>query len=126
VKNDDVSLPGSDSNSGATPAGAWLTLQHANNVGRTAGDCVNVEPGTYAHGVKINTGGKLASKTGYVVWRCVKMDACIVTDVAAGNQQGAFSLDQSALPLGGRTMSRGVFQTAMVWERRRDQARGLA
>jgi hypothetical protein len=99
VKNYYVSLTGSDSNSGATPAGAWLTLQHANNVGRTAGDCVNVEPGTYAHGVKINTGGKLASKTGYVVWRCVKMDACIVTDVAAGNQQGAFSLDQSALPL---------------------------
>lgn len=90
LKNYYVATNGSDSNSGTSAATAWLTLQHANNAGRTAGDCVNVEPGTYANGVVINSGGNLASPTGYVVYRCVQMDACTVTDVYAGGQAGTF------------------------------------
>ncbi len=90
LKNYYVSTTGSDSNSGTSASSAWLTLQHANDVGRTAGDCVNVAPGTYAKGLLISYGGNASSSTGYVVYRCSTMDACIVTDVHAGYQNGSF------------------------------------
>lgn len=89
VRNFYVSLTGSDTAAG-TQAAPWATLQHANDVGRQAGDCVNALPGTYTHGVMINSGGNLASSTGYVVYRCTVMDACTVTDVSAGGQNGSF------------------------------------
>jgi hypothetical protein len=89
-----VATTGNDSNNGTSPSTPWLTLQHANNAlptgGKAAGSCVNVAAGTYATGVNITTGGNLASSTGYVVYRCTTMDACIVTDVHAGNQNGSF------------------------------------
>ena len=57
--------------------------------------------GTYSHGVLINSGGNLASKTGYVVYRCSTMDACIVTDVSAGGQNGSFVWNYSKQPMTG-------------------------
>jgi len=87
-----VATTGSDSNDGSSPANAWLTLQHANDSlpggGQAAGSCVNVEPGTYAGGVVLTTGGAKASSKGYVVYRCAKLDAC--TLAAAGWTTGAF------------------------------------
>ena len=100
-----VSLSGSDSNSGTSPSTPWLTLQHANDSlptgGAAAGSCINVAPGTYAQGVLINAGGNLASSTGYVVYRCTTMDACIVTDVAAGGENGSFTWNTSVQPMTG-------------------------
>ncbi len=96
VANYYVSTSGNDSNNGTSPTTAWATLQHANDVGRSAGDCVNVEPGTYAKGVVINSGGNYASKTGYVVYRCTKMDACVIT-----NENSAFEWNYSAQPMRG-------------------------
>ena len=85
-----VSTTGSDSAAG-TSAAPWLTLQHANNSGLlSAGACVNVAPGTYASGVVVSAGGSAATSTGYVVYRCTTMDACIVTDTNAGGYSGAF------------------------------------
>jgi hypothetical protein len=101
VNNYYVSTTGSDANNGTTLATAWLTLQHANDVGRKAGDCVNVAPGTYAHGVLINSGGNLASPTGYVVYRCTTMDACIITDVNAEGYNGAIGWNTTKQPMGG-------------------------
>ena len=89
-----VATTGNDSNNGTSPSTPWLTLQHANNSlptgGKAAGSCINVAPGTYAQGVSITAGGNLASSSGYVVYRCTTMDACVVTDVAAGGQNGSF------------------------------------
>jgi parallel beta-helix repeat protein len=89
VKNYYVSTTGSDSNAGTSSAAAWKTLQHANNAGRSAGDCVNVAPGTY-NGVQLTKGGNLASSTGYVVYRCTTMDACTVNGTAGPNGNAAF------------------------------------
>ena len=79
-----VAATGNDSNNGTSPSTPWLTLQRANNSlptgGKAAGSCVNVAPGTYAQGVSITAGGNLASSTGYVVYRCTTMDACLITD----------------------------------------------
>jgi hypothetical protein len=88
-----VATTGSDSADGgrATP---WLTLQHADNSGPTAGDCINVEPGTYSSGVTIAHGGSLSSATGYVVYRCTTLDGCIVTDPGA-----AFAIETSTFPM---------------------------
>ncbi len=89
-----VATTGSDSNNGISSSTPWRTLQHANNLlpagGAAAGSCINVAPGTYSSGVSITVGGKVASSTGYVVYRCTTMDACIVTDVAAGGENGSF------------------------------------
>jgi len=89
-----VATNGNDANSGTSAATPWLTLQHANNVlptgGAAAGTCINVAPGTYAHGVAITNGGNLAASTGYVVYRCATLDGCTVTDVAAGGNNGSF------------------------------------
>jgi hypothetical protein len=91
-----VATTGNDSNNGKSPATPWLTLQHANNSlptgGTAAGSCINVAPGTYPQGVSITAGGNHASSSGYVVYRCTTMDACTVTDVSAGGQNGSFVL----------------------------------
>ena len=101
VRNYYVSPTGSDANSGASLSSAWQTLQHANDVGRSAGDCINVAPGTYAKGVLINSGGNAATSTGYVVYRCMTMDACVITDVSAGGQNGAIVWNTSKQPMTG-------------------------
>ena len=90
VKNYYVATTGNDANNGTAPSSPWRTLQHANNAGRSAGDCVNVAPGTYANGLVVTSGGNLASSTGYVVYRCTEMDACIVTDTSAGGNNASF------------------------------------
>jgi hypothetical protein len=87
VRNYYVSPTGNDSNAG-TSAAAWLTIQHADTGagGRVAGDCVNVEPGTYANGTTIAHGGNAATPTGYVVYRCTELDACKITESDKGFQ----------------------------------------
>lgn len=90
VKNYYVATTGNDANNGAAPSTPWRTLQHANNAGRSPGDCVNVAPGTYANGLVVTSGGNLASSSGYVVYRCTEMDACIVTDTSAGGKNASF------------------------------------
>jgi hypothetical protein len=101
VRNYYVSPTGRDSNAGTSRSKPWLTLQHANDTGRSAGDCVNVAPGTYAAGVVISGGGARASRTGYVTWRCMVMDKCVVTDVSAGGQNGSFVWDNATQPMAG-------------------------
>jgi hypothetical protein len=96
-----VATTGKDTNGGTSAKTPWLTLQHANDTGRKAGDCVVVAPGTYAKGVVITSGGKLAASTGYVVYRCAEMDACTVTDVAARGQNGSFVWDTAKQPMPG-------------------------
>ena len=93
ARNFYVSPAGSDSHTGMRIETAWRTIQHADDTGRRAGDCVNVVPGTYAKGLLITAGGNVATPDGYVVYRCTVMDACIVTDVTAGGQNGAFVWD---------------------------------
>lgn len=99
VKNYYVSTTGSDSNNGTSLTTAWLHLQHANDIGRTAGDCVNVAPGTYPSGMVIDSGGNLASATGYVVYRCMTMDACIIADDNAGGYNGAIGWNTIKKPM---------------------------
>ena len=101
VRNYYVSAVGNDASSGTSLSSAWKTLQHANDVGRGAGDCVNVAPGTYAKGVLISNGGNAATSTGYVVYRCMTMDACVITDVSAGGQNGAIAWNTSKQPMSG-------------------------
>jgi hypothetical protein len=84
-----VATDGDDGNDGTTQTsdgghGPWLTIQQADSSPRQAGDCINVEPGTYANGARISRGGNLASATGYVVYRCTELDACKVTDSSYG------------------------------------------
>jgi hypothetical protein len=100
LRNVYVAPNGSDANSGTSAQQPWLTLQHADATGRTAGDCVNVAPGTYAAGVVVRSGGNAATSTGYVVYRCTVMDACTVTDVTAGGE-GSFAWDTSRQPMTG-------------------------
>jgi hypothetical protein len=69
VRNFYVATNGSDSNPG-TQAAPWQTIQHADSNSRQAGDCINVQPGTYPSGWTISHGGNLATPTGYVVYRC--------------------------------------------------------
>ena len=89
VNNYYISTTGNDSNSGATLSAAWRTLQAANNKPRAAGDCINVAPGTYS-GVQLTKGGSLASSTGYVVYRCITMDACTILSTAGNNNKAGF------------------------------------
>jgi hypothetical protein len=83
VNNFYVATTGSDSNAG-TQTSPWRTIQHANDAGRAAGDCVNVEPGTYTSGVNVTHGGNAATPSGYVVYRCTQLDACKITDMNKG------------------------------------------
>ena len=82
-----VAANGSDSNDGK--AAPWLTLQHADNMNVGAGACINVAPGTY-DGVLIHNGGNAATATGYVVYRCQQLDACIVTGNGGVNGSSSF------------------------------------
>jgi hypothetical protein len=85
LRNYYVSPTGNDANPG-TSVSPWLTVQHADMAagGRIAGDCVNVEPSTYANGAVITRGGNAATAAGYVVYRCTKLDACMITESAHG------------------------------------------
>jgi hypothetical protein len=80
---------GSDSNDGtaATTSGGhgpWATIQHADTLTRSGGDCINVAAGTYTwtaqyqgwSGFTITRGGSDASPTGNVAYRCETLDAC--------------------------------------------------
>jgi len=100
-----VSPSGSDAANGTSKATAWATLQHANDTlapGGTAPDtCVIAAPGTYPGGVLVNVGGNAAKPTGYLAYRCAVMDKCIVTDVAAGGQNGSFVWNASTQPMTG-------------------------
>jgi parallel beta-helix repeat protein len=93
VRNFYVATNGSNSADGSQ-AHPWLTLQHANDSGPLAGDCINVQPGTYSAGVTISHGGNLAAATGYVAYRCTMLDACIVSDPGA-----AFAIETSTFPM---------------------------
>jgi hypothetical protein len=89
-----VAPTGNDANAG-TSAAPWLTIQHADTAagGRIAGDCVNVEPGTYAAGSDVTKGGKAATASGYVVYRCTTLDGCKITQNTYG-----FKADTTACP----------------------------
>jgi hypothetical protein len=91
VNNYYVSTAGNDTTGTGSIGAPWATLQKANNVGRAAGDCVNVSPGVYS-GVVVNSGGNLASSTGYVVYRCTALDACTVNATAGTNNSAGFFL----------------------------------
>jgi hypothetical protein len=71
----------SDGNDGLTPRTAWATIQHANDMiaSSSPGLCVNVAPGTYTRGAALTKGGNLASRTGYLVYRCTTMNGCTIT-----------------------------------------------
>lgn len=87
VQNFYVATTGSDSNDGSLTH-PWLTIQHANDVGRTAGDCVNVSAGLYNANVLLTSGGNAPTPTGYVTYRCVTLDGCHVLAPGAGRLWG--------------------------------------
>jgi hypothetical protein len=100
LRNFYVATNGSDGNPG-TQAQPFRTIALAQAaVGLRAGDCVNVQPGTYTTGVWISSGGSNASATGYVVYRCTTMDACMMTDVTAGGN-GSFVWNNTRHPMTG-------------------------
>jgi hypothetical protein len=78
IHNFYVAPNGNDGNPG-TQAKPWRTIQRADSASRQAGDCINVTPGIYANGANITHGGNFASATGYVVYRCMRMNACRIT-----------------------------------------------
>jgi hypothetical protein len=119
VSNYYVATTGSDSNSGKSAGAPWLTLQHANaelpKGGAAAGYCVNVASGTYTAGVEITAGGNNSTPTGYAVYRCETMDACIITD--PGNQginNAAFSVEANYVVVDGFDMAASTPQTYSV------------
>jgi hypothetical protein len=81
-----VATTGNDTTGTGTSSNPWLTIQRANDQGPTAGICINVEPGTYANGTSVSYGGNAATPTGYVVYRCTSLDACVVTNAYYGFQ----------------------------------------
>jgi hypothetical protein len=93
LRNFYVATTGEDTADGSK-ANPWLTLQHADDSAPRAGDCINVEPGTYAAGVTLAHGGNVASATGYVVYRCTTLDGCIVTDSNTG-----FGIETTTFPM---------------------------
>jgi parallel beta-helix repeat protein len=96
VTNYYVAPSGSDATGTGTSAAPWATLNRANGSGKlAAGACVNVSPGSYA-GVQLTASGNLASATGYVVWRCTTMDACIVNTTAGINRNAGFISSKAA------------------------------
>ena len=81
-----VATTGSDAANGTSLGTAWQTIAHADAVSRSAGDCINVQPGTYSEGNRYLTqGGTSASATGYVTYRCATLNGCTIT-----NNTGAF------------------------------------
>jgi hypothetical protein len=105
VQNYYVAPTGSDSNPG-TISSPWLTIQHADTAagGRIAGDCVNVEPGTYGNGSQITSGGNAATTAGYVVYRCTTLDGCTITD-PGNNNSAAFDVTANYVMIDGFTMT---------------------
>jgi hypothetical protein len=94
VNNYYVSTSGSDTNNGSRGS-PWLTLRHADFTPRAPGDCINVAPGTY-NGVTLSKGGNAATSTGYLVYRCQRMNACTINGNAGPNRNGGFSLSYGA------------------------------
>lgn len=79
-----ISPSGNDTTGNGTSGNPWQTFSKVNSTTPTAGTCVNAQIGTYTVGAVITHGGNLASSTGYVVYRCVTLNGCTVTD--PGNQ----------------------------------------
>jgi hypothetical protein len=93
VNNYYISASGSDTNNGSSDS-PWLTLRHADSTPRAPGDCINVAPGTY-DGLTVTRGGNAAKATGYVVYRCQTMDACIINGNAGHSGSEAVDFDFS-------------------------------
>jgi Protein of unknown function (DUF1565) len=105
ARNYYVAPTGSDANLGSRSS-PWATLQHA-RVGRVAGDCVHVAPGTYSAGLRVTRGGNNAASGGYVVYRCETLDGCrisgrragrVVRDAPGGNGVPAFTFNTEGCP----------------------------
>src|SRR5262249_29130881 len=79
---------GNDANAGTQDA-PWKTIQRADSAVQ-AGDCVNVQPGTYPSGANITRGGNAPPPGGYVVYRCAELNACQIA--AAGFARGGFKI----------------------------------
>jgi hypothetical protein len=122
---------GSDRNDGTTATtsgghGPWLTIQHADSLPRSPGDCINVAPGTYDWtptytgwaGFAITHGGSSASPTGYVTYRCEELDACYVLLNAAGTGFTSETMIDVAAPylvIDGFELDGGEGQTYGGW-----------
>jgi parallel beta-helix repeat protein len=89
TKNVYVSTTGNDTTGNGTQSAPWLTLRHADSMNLGAGACINVAPGTY-DGLVVHNGGNAATSTGYVVYRCQQLDACIVTGNGGVNNSSSF------------------------------------
>ncbi len=95
-----VATDGRDSQPGTSPASAWATLQHANDIiaatgpASGAGVCVNVAPGTYNAGVYVTAGGNAATAAGYLVYRCQQLDTCTITGPTENGAGGQFAWTQ--------------------------------
>src|SRR5262249_22338512 len=83
-----VATNGNDADAG-TQAAPWKTIQRADPAVQ-AGDCVNVQPGTYPSGANITRGGNAPTPAGYVVYRCTQLNACKIT--AAGFAGSGFKI----------------------------------
>jgi parallel beta-helix repeat protein len=94
VNNYYISTSGSDINNGSSGS-PWRTLQRADSLPRTPGDCINVAPGAY-DGVTLSKGGNAATSTGYVVYRCQTLDGCTIKGNAGPNRNAAFWFQISA------------------------------
>src|SRR5882672_6261799 len=79
IRNFYVTTTGNDGNSGSQ-VNPWLTIQHADATALQPGDCVNVAAGTYTWTTTFTPTkyGNVASATGYVVYRCQTLDACLI------------------------------------------------
>lgn len=89
LRNWYVAQNGSDRNAGTSTSVPWLTLQHADSSGLLrAGDCVNVEPGTYpvAATQDMTHGGSANTATGYVVYRSTTPHGAKIVAAATGMQ----------------------------------------
>jgi parallel beta-helix repeat protein len=94
-----VSTGGNDSGTGLQGS-PWRTLQRADTAKVSAGSCINVAPGTYS-GFTVVNGGNAATSTGYVVYRCQTMDACIITGNGGVNGSSSVETDASHAVVGG-------------------------
>src|SRR5262249_24023930 len=88
ARNFYVDTNGSDTNPGSQDS-PWQNIQTA-DASVQAGDCVNVQPGTYTAATNITRGGNAPTPTGYVVYRCTQLNACQIT--AAGFARRAFTI----------------------------------
>lgn len=70
VRNFYVAVNGNDRSNGTSPTTPWATIERADTLSRSGGDCINVAPGIYRQNVLIQHGGLAPTATGYVVYRC--------------------------------------------------------